>query len=96
MRALLPKEYKLLEIAEMPEPAVGPEDVLVRVKACGICGSDVHGYGQPGRKIKGPLLAQPAHPDVAEFHRRFRREPVDGSLLYFDCPTDDTAVVLEH
>src|SRR5580658_2839783 len=52
MRALLLKEYKLREITEMPEPAVGPDDVLVRVKACGICGSDVHGYGQTARKSK--------------------------------------------
>jgi L-iditol 2-dehydrogenase len=42
MRVLLLKEYKVLEITDMPEPAVGPEDVLVRVKACGICGSYVH------------------------------------------------------
>src|ERR1039457_104714 len=44
----------------------------------------------------GALLGQSAHPDVAESHRRFRRGPVDGPLLYFDCPADDTAVVLEH
>ncbi len=31
-----------LEIVEKPVPACGPEDVLIEVKACGICGSDVH------------------------------------------------------
>jgi L-iditol 2-dehydrogenase len=56
MKALLLKEYKQLEITEMPDPAPGPEDVLVRIKACGICGSDVHGYdGHTGRRIP-PLV----------------------------------------
>ena len=47
MKALLLKEYKHLEIAEVPDPAPGPDELLVRVKACGICGSDVHGYATP-------------------------------------------------
>ena len=29
-------------VAELPEPQVGPDGVLIRVRACGICGSDVH------------------------------------------------------
>ena len=56
MKALLLREYKQLEIAEMPDPQPGPEEVLVRVRACGICGSDVHGYdGRTGRRIP-PLV----------------------------------------
>jgi threonine dehydrogenase-like Zn-dependent dehydrogenase len=31
-----------LEVAGKPLPSVGEEDVLIRVMACGICGSDVH------------------------------------------------------
>lgn len=31
-----------LKIDSIPVPRVGPEDVLVNVKACGICGSDIH------------------------------------------------------
>lgn len=27
---------------DVPEPTLGPEDVLVRARACGICGTDVH------------------------------------------------------
>lgn len=30
-----------VRIEEMPIPKIGPEEVLVKVKACGICGSDV-------------------------------------------------------
>ena len=33
-----------LRIEEHEMPAVGPKDVLIRVKACGVCGTDVHIY----------------------------------------------------
>lgn len=56
MKALLLKEYRKLELTDMPVPDIGPEDVLVRVAACGICGSDIHGYdGSSGRRIP-PLV----------------------------------------
>ncbi len=56
MKALLLSEYKKLNLVEMPVPAIGPEDLLVQVKACGICGSDIHGYdGSTGRR-KPPLV----------------------------------------
>ena len=31
-------------VEEIPVPEIGPKDVLVRLKACGICGSDMHLY----------------------------------------------------
>jgi L-iditol 2-dehydrogenase len=56
MKALLLKEYRSLEVVDFPQPEVGPHEVLVRVGACGICGSDVHGYdGSTGRRIP-PLV----------------------------------------
>jgi threonine dehydrogenase-like Zn-dependent dehydrogenase len=36
--------YPKLELREIPEPKPGPGEVLLRVRACGICGSDVHFY----------------------------------------------------
>lgn len=35
---------RALSIDEVPAPRPGPDDVVVRMKACGICGSDVHFY----------------------------------------------------
>src|SRR5579871_893759 len=56
MRSLLLEEYGKLAIAELPQPEPGEHEVLVRVAACGICGSDVHGYdGSSGRRIP-PLV----------------------------------------
>src|ERR1039458_4737204 len=54
MNALLLTGYMQLEMVEMPVPETGPDDVLVRVRACGICGSDVHGLdGRTGRRRGG-------------------------------------------
>jgi len=56
MKALLLTDYKHLEVTDVDEPQIGPEDVLVQVEACGICGSDIHGYdGSTGRRIP-PLI----------------------------------------
>jgi L-iditol 2-dehydrogenase len=56
MKALLLKNYKDLEFVDFPTPEVGTNEVLIQVKACGICGSDVHGYdGSTGRRIP-PLV----------------------------------------
>lgn len=56
MKALLLREYNQLEMTEMPAPEPAADELLVRVEACGICGSDVHGFdGSSGRRIP-PLV----------------------------------------
>ena len=56
MKALLLSEYGRLDTVDVPMPRPGPDEVLVRVEACGICGSDVHGFdGSSGRRIP-PLI----------------------------------------
>jgi L-iditol 2-dehydrogenase len=45
----------------MPTPVPGPQEVLVQVAACGICGSDVHGYdGSSGRRIPPVVMGHEA------------------------------------
>ena len=66
MKALLLKNYKDLSLVDFPMPEVGPDDVLVRVKACGICGSDVHGFdGSTGRRIPPLVMGHEAAGEVA-------------------------------
>ena len=35
---------KKFEVRDLPLPEIGEQDVLVRVAACGVCGTDVHIY----------------------------------------------------
>ena len=61
MKALLLSEYSRLEVVDVPMPRPGPDEVLVRVEACGICGSDVHGYdGSSGRRIPPIVMGHEA------------------------------------
>jgi L-iditol 2-dehydrogenase len=56
VKTLLLTDLKKLEIAASPLPVIEKDEALVRVHACGICGSDVHGYdGSSGRRIP-PLI----------------------------------------
>lgn len=67
MKAMLLSEYKKLELVDMPEPSIGPEDLLVQVRACGICGSDIHGYdGSTGRRIPPLVMGHEAAGIVAK------------------------------
>jgi len=66
MKALLLSKYRSLEIAEVPTPVVGAGEVLIRVGACGICGSDVHGYdGSSGRRIPPIVMGHEAAGRIA-------------------------------
>lgn len=66
MKALLLSEYKHLEIQNLTTPLPGAEEVLVQVAACGICGSDVHGYdGSSGRRIPPIVMGHEAAGIVA-------------------------------
>jgi L-iditol 2-dehydrogenase len=61
MKSLLLSEYNHLEIADLPLPNVSYREVLVRVEACGICGSDVHGFdGSSGRRIPPIVMGHEA------------------------------------
>jgi L-iditol 2-dehydrogenase len=66
MRALVLREYGKLEIGETPQPEPGAGEVLIRIEACGICGSDVHGYdGSTGRRIPPVVMGHEAAGTIA-------------------------------
>lgn len=67
MKALVLKEYGRLAVEEVARPAPGPGEVLVRVRACGICGSDVHGMdGSTGRRIPPIIMGHEGAGEIAE------------------------------
>ena len=46
-----------IELCEVPRPQVKPGFTLLKVKACGICGSDVHIYDwTPGYEVMIPFM----------------------------------------
>ena len=92
MKALVLKEYNRLIYKDVPEPVIGEDDVLVRVKACGICGSDVHGLdGSTGRRIP-PLIMGHEASGVIEKTGKNVRKWKPGDRVTFDStvyPLDD-------
>src|SRR5258708_34102427 len=50
-----------LELREFPDPTPGPRDVILEIKASGMCGSDLHNYratAQPGGAVAGGIKRQ--------------------------------------
>jgi L-iditol 2-dehydrogenase len=67
MKALVLEDYHHLVYKDVPGPQMGPEDVLIQVKACGICGSDVHGLdGSTGRRIPPLIMGHEASGIITE------------------------------
>jgi L-iditol 2-dehydrogenase len=61
MKALVLKEYNLFAVEDVPMPQYGNNDILIRVKACSICGSDIHGMdGSTGRRIPPVIMGHEA------------------------------------
>jgi L-iditol 2-dehydrogenase len=67
MKALVLVEYRKLVLEEVAKPTPRPGEVLVQVKACGICGSDVHGMdGSTGRRRPPVIMGHEAAGSIAE------------------------------
>jgi (R,R)-butanediol dehydrogenase / meso-butanediol dehydrogenase / diacetyl reductase len=51
MRAARYHQARDIRVEQVPEPnALGPQELLVRPRLCGICGTDLHEY------IAGPIV----------------------------------------
>ena len=68
MKALLMEEYKKLKFTDFPDPKIeDSHDMLVRIRAVAICGSDVHGFdGSTGRRKPPLVMGHEAAGDVVE------------------------------
>jgi threonine dehydrogenase-like Zn-dependent dehydrogenase len=66
-RALIFQGPYAMSLGEIEMPAVGPDDVLIRVRAVGICGSDIHGFsGKTGRRAPGMVMGHEIAGEVVE------------------------------
>ncbi len=99
MKALLLEEYNKLVYSDVPEPKIKPDEVLIRVKACGICGSDVHGLdGSTGRRIPPIIMGHEASGIVEETGPQVTKWK-KGDRVTFDStvyPLDDWFTINGH
>ena len=67
MKALVLEEYNKLVYKDVDKPQPSFGEVLIRVKACGICGSDVHGMdGSTGRRQPPIIMGHEASGIIME------------------------------
>jgi 2-desacetyl-2-hydroxyethyl bacteriochlorophyllide A dehydrogenase len=99
MKALVLEEYNKLVYKDVPDPQPGENDVLVKVKACGICGSDVHGMdGSTGRRIPPVIMGHEASGVITSIGSRVRGWK-EGDRVTFDStvyPLDDWYTLEGH
>jgi L-iditol 2-dehydrogenase len=84
MKALVLDEYMKLNYRDFPDPVIEPDEVLIKVKACGICGSDVHGMdGSTGRRQPPIIMGHEASGEIAEVGKKVQDWKV-GDRVTFD------------
>ena len=62
MRGVVFTGGRELELMEFPDPTPGPDEVVVEMKASGMCGSDLHKYRLP--KAGADMAGRPANPVI--------------------------------
>ena len=92
MKALVLESYNHLVYKDVPVPEFGANELLIRVKACGICGSDVHGFdGSTGRRVPPVIMGHEAA-GIVERTGRDVKSFSPGDRVTFDStiyPLDD-------
>lgn len=57
LKALVLEDFNKLAVQEIGTPQPGRGEILLRVSATGICGSDIHGFtGENGRRFPGQIM----------------------------------------
>jgi len=86
MKALLLSQYRKLEITDLAVPVPASDEILIQVAACGICGSDIHGYdGSSGRRIPPIVMGHEAAGIVSALGDAARRTGIsNGDRVTFD------------
>lgn len=92
MKALVLDKYNELNYRDFPDPVIQNDEVLIEVKACGICGSDVHGMdGSTGRRIPPVVMGHEASGVIIETGSEVKNWKA-GDRVTFDStiyPLDD-------
>ncbi len=93
MKALVHVAPFKFELRDVPIPEPADQEVLIRVKSVGICGSDVHGYtGTTGRRIPPIIMGHEASGVVDRLGRAVtgllpgERVTFDSTVYCNQCP----------
>ena len=66
MRVGVYRGIRTIAVEEAEEPAAGPADVVLEVKAAGICGADLHTYLEGALVAPGQVLGHEFAGEVVE------------------------------
>jgi L-iditol 2-dehydrogenase len=84
LKALLLTAPSQLAFTDFPDPTPAGDEVLIRIRACGICGSDIHGWdGSTGRRRPPLIMGHEAAGEIAAVGSRVERWRV-GDRVTFD------------
>ena len=56
MRGIIFQGDRKLDLLEVPDPTPGPGEVVLEIKASGMCGSDLKYYRRPGDQATNPII----------------------------------------
>jgi L-iditol 2-dehydrogenase len=69
MRAVFLPGDRQVELRSVQRPAPGDEEVLISLRAAGLCGSDLHMHYRPARaQRRGPIFGLVTNPEVVPGH----------------------------
>ncbi len=84
MNALVLTGPSTFDYSEFPKPEIAPNHVRISIKACGICGSDIHGMdGRTGRRIPPIVMGHEASGVISETGDGVREWKI-GDRVTFD------------
>lgn len=92
MKALVLEQYGKFVYKDITKPKIETDEVLVKVKTCAICGSDVHGmHGNTGRRIPPIIMGHEAAGIIEEIgdkvnnYRKGDRVTFDSTIYCGSC-----------
>jgi alcohol dehydrogenase len=86
MKALVYTDPREVIYRDEPDPSPGPGDLVVRVDAVGICGSDMHAYlGHDARRVPPLILGHEAAGSVVEGAAAGRRGVINPLVACGEC-----------
>lgn len=83
-RAAVLVEPRKLEIKEFPLRAIGPDEILIKVEACGVCGTDVHCYKSDPFGLTPNVLGHEGTGEVVQVGENVKMDSVGKAVKVGD------------